>query len=253
MTLVKTRSGTHNYINQKIQSKTMHSQILKELKSKSTEYRRKNSYWFFKTGPGEYGEGDAFLGVAVPDQRAIAKKYRDASLKDVEKLLQNKLHECRLTALFILIHKYNKADAKEKKIIVNFYKKNLQYVNNWDLVDSSASYILGDYLLDKDRKILYTYANSKNLWKRRVAIIATMRFLSEKDFKDSLKICEYSLKDKHDLIHKATGWVLREIGKKDKKTLITFLDQHVKEMPRTMLRYAIEKLPEKQRQYYLKK
>jgi len=204
---------------------------------------------FFKTGKGEYGEGDVFLGIMVPQQREVSKKHRYLSLNDLQVLLNSKIHEYRLTALFILIYQYQKAG--NKKAIVNFYLKNTKNINNWDLVDLSAPRILGDYLISKDRKILYKLAKG-HLWDKRIAILATFAFIAKKDFKDSLRIAEILLKDKHDLIHKAVGWMLREIGKRDRITEEKFLKKHCKNMPRTMLRYAIEKFDEKKRGFYLK-
>lgn len=205
---------------------------------------------YFKTGKGEYADGDVFLGIMVPKQREIAGKFYDLSLNDIQELLKSNIHEYRLTSLFILVHKYKKADENQKKDIVKLYLKNTKNINNWDLVDLSAPRILGDYLLDKDRKILYKLAKG-HLWEKRIAVLATFMFISKNDFKDSLKIAEILLKDKHDLIHKAVGWMLREIGKRDLKVEEAFLRKHYKHMPRTMLRYAIEKFPEKKRKYYL--
>jgi len=208
---------------------------------------------FFKTGPGQYGEGDIFLGIKVPVQREAIKKYLTLKLEDLQELLNTKIHEYRLSALFILVAQYKKADAKNKKLIFNFYLKNSKNINNWDLVDLSAPNIVGDYLLDKDRKILYKLASSKNIWERRIAILATFTFLRDKDFKETIKISELLLKDEHDLIHKAVGWMLRESGKREEKVLLKFLDKYYKIMRRTMLRYAIEKLPENKRKFYLAK
>jgi len=212
---------------------------------------------FFKTGKGEYGEGDVFLGITVPKQRQIAKKYALLSITDLQTLLNSKIHEERLTALLILVSQYKKADKnkdeKQKEIIFNFYLKNTKNINNWDLVDLTAPNIVGNYLLDKDKSILYKLAISDNFWERRISIISTFAFIRNSDFKDAIKLSEILLKDKHDLIHKAVGWALREIGKKDLNSLIAFLDKHYKSMPRTMLRYSIEKLSETQRKYYLNK
>lgn len=226
--------------------------VLKDLKKVSAVKKAKASSWFFKTGKGQYGEGDVFIGVTVPEQRAIAKKYINLDLSEVVKLLQNKIHECRLTALFILVGKY-KTNIKESKKIVDLYLKNTKYINNWDLVDSSAPYILGHYLLNKDKNILYKFAKSKNLWQRRISILSTAWFIKEGVFDDTLKISEILLKDKEDLIHKAVGWMLREVGKKSLKTELSFLDKHAPQMPRTMLRYAIEKFPQEKRKMYLAK
>ncbi len=212
-----------------------------------------HSFRFFKAGPGEYAEDDKFLGVRVPDQRKIARKNRTLPLSEIQKLLQSDYHEVRLTGLFILVYQYEKADHSRQKEIFRFYNNNLNHVNNWDLVDSSAKYIAGHYLFDKDRSIVYKLANSNNLWERRVSVLTTFYFIDRGDFSTTLDICEKLLDDNEDLIHKATGWMLREIGKKDKAVLTDFLNNHYKSMPRTMLRYAIEKLPEVERQRYLKR
>ena len=207
---------------------------------------------FFKTGKGQYAEGDVFLGITVPAQRKVAREFKALPLSEIGVLISNAYHELRLTALLILVAQYEKcSDEKLKKTLVDFYLKNRKFINNWDLVDSSARQILGDWLLDKDRSILYKYADSKDLWERRISIIATHRFIMEKDFADTLKICEILMNDRHDLIHKATGWMLREIGKRDPKPLRGFLDKHSKKMPRTMLRYAIEHLTPELRKKYM--
>lgn len=207
---------------------------------------------FFKCGQGEYGAGDKFLGITVPEQRKIVKKYYQIiEIGELDKLLKSKFHEVRLTALLILVEKFSKADEKTKNQIYKIYLKNAKRVNNWDLVDLSAPKIVGGYLLDKDRKILYHLAKSKNIWEKRIAVLATFSFIREKDFTDALKIAEILLNDKHDLIHKAVGWMLREVGNRDLKTEEKFLQKYYKTMPRTMLRYAIEKFPEKKRKKYL--
>jgi 3-methyladenine DNA glycosylase AlkD len=209
---------------------------------------------FFKTGKGQYGYGDIFLGLKVPVQRTLAKTYRDLPLPEVVSLLQSKIHEHRLTALMIFILKYQKADTKAKKEIFNLYLKHRKHVNNWDLVDLSAPNIAGDYLLDKDRDILYTLANSKSLWDKRIAILATFEFIKNGDAKDTFQIAEILLKDEHDLIHKAVGWMLREAGKRiGQSTEETFLKKHYRHMPRTMLRYAIERFPEPLKKKYMAK
>ncbi len=208
---------------------------------------------FFKTGKGEYGEGDHFLGITVPEQRKIAKQYQETTFTELHTLLQNKIHEYRLTALLILTEQYKKADEEQKKKIIDFYCKNTQSMNNWDLVDATAHQMLGDFLQDKEKTILYTYATSTNLWERRISIVSTFAFIRQKQFQDTIKIAEILLQDKHDLIHKAVGWMLREVGKKDQKVLEQFLNKHATIMSRTMLRYAIEKFPQEKRQFYMKK
>jgi len=207
---------------------------------------------FFKTKKGEYGEGDIFLGIVVPNIRKVAKRHKDASLKDIRKHLYSKIHEERMCALFLLVEKYAEVDKQEKKKIFNFYVKNVKQINNWDLVDLSAPKIVGEYLLDKSKDILYKLAKSSNIWKRRVAIISTFSFIKKEKFTDTLKISEILLHDSHDLIQKAVGWMLREVGKRSLKDEEVFLKNHYKKMPRTMLRYAIEKFPENKRLSYLK-
>ena len=208
---------------------------------------------FFKTGPGQYGEGDIFLGIKVPAQRLVARQYENLSLADLQELLNNKIHEYRLIALLILLSQYRKAETRNRKKFVDFYLKNTKRINNWDLVDLSCHYILGDYLLDKPRQILYKLARSNNLWEKRIAIISTFAFIRKNEFSDTLKIAEILLNDKHDLIHKAAGWMLREAGKRDEAALIGFLDKYRLVMPRTMLRYAIEKFSQEKRRSYLMK
>jgi 3-methyladenine DNA glycosylase AlkD len=225
----------------------------KELKRKQDKEKAKILQGFFKTGKGEYGEGDIFLGIVVPKQREIAKKFKNLSLEDIQILLNSKIHEKRLIALLILIERYKEADEKDKKNIFNFYLNNTKSINNWDLVDLSAPNIIGDYLLKRDRKILYPLAKSNNLWQKRIAIISTFAFIRNKEYKDTINLAEILLKDKHDLIHKAVGWMLREIGKRNKEELIKFLNKYYKIMPRTMLRYSIEKLDEKERGFYLER
>ncbi|WP_413578396.1 DNA alkylation repair protein [Bdellovibrio sp. HCB290] len=227
---------------------TIHSHISK-LQSKS---RAEILQRFFKTGPGEYAEGDVFLGLTVGQSRSIAKNFKDLPYSDLKILLNSKIHEERLISLIILSQRYRKADENERKKIFTFLIKNRQGINNWDLVDTIAPAVLGPYLFEKDRTVLFKYAKSKNLWERRIAIISTFYFLRQNDYQDTLKIAELLLKDEHDLIHKAVGWMLREVGKRDEKTEKKFLNKHAAIMPRTMLRYAIEKFPEKERQRYMK-
>ena len=208
---------------------------------------------FFKTGKGEYADGDKFLGITVPVQRKIARKYLNLSLSDIKKLLSSEYHEHRFTGLIILCSLYQKSKHDEKKRIYDFYLKNLKHVNNWDLVDISAPAIIGDYLLDKERSILYKLASSESLWVRRIAILSTFAFIKKNQFHDTLHIAGILIKDKNDLIHKAVGWMLREVGKRDKETEEQFLKEHYQKMPRTMLRYAIEKFNENERKEYLNK
>lgn len=229
----------------------MLKQLQKELRNLANPEKAKLLQRFFKTGKGEYGEGDVFLGIMVPQQRIMAKKYNDLNLKEIQNLLKSKIHEERLIALFILIDQYKKSDDFKQKKIFDFYLKNTEYINNWDLVDLSAPKIVGGYLLDKDKSILYEFAKSENFWERRIAVLATFRFINRLQFSDALEIGKILISDKHDLIHKAVGWMLREIGKRDLKTEEKFLEKFGKIMPRTMLRYAIEKFPEKKRKYYL--
>ena len=192
--------------------------LKKELKSLADYKQAKILSSFFKTGKGEYGEGDKFLGIKVPIQRKIAKSYRELSLHDLEKLLSSKIHDHRQIALFVLIDKYNRSEARIKKEIFSLYLKNTDYINNWDLVDSSAPYIAGNYLTDKPRNVLYKFAKSKNLWERRMAVLSTYAFIKNNDFIDTLKISKILLTDSHDLIHKAVGWMLREVGNRNRKS-----------------------------------
>ena len=233
------------------------TQVQNSLRKAGSPEKAKSSAWFFKTGKGDYGYGDKFYGITVPEQRKIAKQfYKTASLADVTKLLQGRFHEERFTALEILVMKFNLAikekDFVEQKKIYDLYLKSTKYVNNWDLVDTSAEYIVGLYLANKPRAILKKLAKSQDLWEKRIAMISCFYFIQQKDFKDALEIAEILLKDKHDLIHKAVGWMIREIGNRDLKTELKFLDKHALNMSRTTLRYAIEKFPEKLRLKYLK-
>ena len=283
----------------------MYQKIIQELNKLKNSAQAKNLQRFFKTGKGEYGAGDIFLGLKASQTRGIVKKYfKEADLSDAQKLLNSKIHEHRMAGALILVEHYKQASQEiqqdpswsrdrgtTRDDIFSFYLKNARNINNWDLVDLSAPNIVGQFLFqtrfsgglsEKETSttcpsvrrevgkktsttcpsvrrevgknlILYKLAKSKNLWERRMAIIATLTFIREKQFQDTIKISEILLKDKHDLIHKAVGWMLREIGKRDEQTLIEFLDKNILAMPRAMLRYAIEKLPEKKRQYYLNK
>ncbi len=228
--------------------------IKKEIEAMGDPVRAVHSLRFFKTGKGEYGEGDKFYGLTVPEQRIIAKKYyRLVSLPTLKELLGDKHHECRAVGLYILNLQYQKADIATRSRIVAFYLRNTAGMNNWDLIDGFANRILGDFLVSHpgQKPILYKFARSKNLWKKRIAIISTLAFISKRKFTDTLSIAKLLLHDSHDLIHKAVGWALREVGKKDAALLETFLDRHAHEMPRTMLRYSLEKFPQTKRTYYM--
>ena len=227
--------------------------LRKELRTLVNPEKAKLLQRFFKTGKGQYGEGDIFLGITVPEQRKLSKKY-DLKLKDINILLDSKIHEERLTGLLILIKNYNYAEEKEKKEIFNFYMSKADRINNWDLVDLSAPKIVGHYLFHhkEETKKIYGFAKSNNLWKKRIAIVSTSYFIWKNQFDDAIAISEILLNDEHDLIHKAVGWMLREIGKKDKKILENFLNENYKDIPRTSLRYAIEKFPEDERKKWLK-
>lgn len=227
--------------------------LKKELKSFANPEQAKILQGFFKTGKGQYGEGDIFLGIKVPVQREVAKKYVDLSLTEVRDLMKSKIHEERLVAILILVHKYQVGSVKDRDKIFKFYLKNYHGINNWDLVDLSAPKIVGEYLLDKSRDILYKLAKSKNIWQKRIAIIATASFIKDNDFKDTLKIAKLLLEDSNDLIHKAVGWMLREVGKRDIEILKNFLDKNYRKISRTTLRYAIERFKENERQEYLKR
>ena len=207
---------------------------------------------FFKTQKGEYGEGDIFLGIVVPNIRKVAKNYKDLKFSEVKKLLYSKIHEERLCALLILVDKFENGNDLEKIKIFDFYIKNARQANNWDLVDLSSPRIIGKYLVDKPKDILYKFAVSKNLWEKRISIISTYTFIKKGKCEDTFKIAEILMEDKHDLIHKAVGWMLREVGKISLKDEEKFLKKYYKKMPRTMLRYAIEKFPEEKRIIYLK-
>jgi len=207
---------------------------------------------FFKTGPGEYGEGDLFLGIPVPRLRKISKECDATAMGEVEALLKSSVHEERLLALLILIQKYNGEDETGKKSIYTLYLKSTRWINNWDLVDLSAPNIVGEFLMRRSRKPLYKLAHSPVLWNRRVAILATFRFIKERQFDDTLGISEILLRDKENLIQKAVGWMLREVGKRDPHAEEGFLKEHYRQMPRTMLRYAIERFPAAKRALFMK-
>jgi 3-methyladenine DNA glycosylase AlkD len=226
-------------------------EIRRTLRNLANKDKAKILRGFFKTGPGEYGEGDVFLGITVPVLRKLSKEYDGIPIKERVQLLKSSIHEERVLALFLLIRAFTTGDELLKKKIYSLYLKNTRFINNWDLVDLSAPNIVGTYLLDKSRKPLYMLAESRDLWKRRIAILATFQFIKQNDFGDALGISKILLVDEHDLIHKAVGWMLREIGKRSLATEERFLKQHYKKMPRTMLRYAIERFPEAKRKKYL--
>ncbi len=233
--------------------------LKKEMESLSDPARAKFSERYFKTGKGEYGEGDVFLGgISTPNVNSFILKYEELSMEDIKKLLESKYHEERSVALGILKKHYEKAlkknDEKEKRDIYEFYLGNTERINNWDLVDVTADKIVGQHLLEnpKEIKTLDKLVKSKNLWERRIAVISTFAFIRNGKFEKTLELCEKLLADKEDLMHKATGWMLREIGKRDLGIEKNFLKKHYKTMPRTMLRYAIEKFPESLRQKYLR-
>lgn len=232
------------------------STLLREIQQETRRLADKDiaqhSRRFFKTGKGEYGAGDRFLGIRVPVLRKLARKYRGLDLVETERLLQSHYHEERLLALILLVNRYKKSDQAEQKRIYDLYLKNRACINNWDLVDTSAEHIVGGHLYEKSRAPLYKLSRSENLWDRRIAIMATFNFIKRLDFNDALKLSEALLEDKEDLLHKAVGWMLREIGNRDRAVEEQFLAKHYRTMPRTMLRYAIEKFPERTRQKYLK-
>lgn len=230
----------------------MLNEIIKELQKYANKEKAENYKKFFKTGKGEYGEGDIFIGLTVPQQRKIASKYLSLSLNKLKNLLKSKIHEHRLTGLIILTEKYKNSEEHEKANIFNFYINSTKHINNWDLVDVTCPTIVGNFLLNKDKKILYELSRSNNLWERRIAIVSTLGFIKKNEFSDALTISEILLEDQHDLIHKAVGWMLREIGKKEEKILLEFIHKHYNKMPRTTLRYAIEKFPEKKRKEILR-
>jgi len=227
-------------------------EIRRKLRRLGNKQRAKVSRRFFKTGPGEYGEGDVFLGIKVPELRKLAKEYQDLTTKEIKQLLKSPTHEERLLALLILVRTYSKGNETTKKGIYELYLKNTKFINNWDLVDGSAEYIVGDFLMDKSKKPLYSLAKSSDLWERRISIMSTFHFIKRHEFSQTLKISKILLSDEEHLIHKAVGWMLREVGKRHLPTEEKCLREHYKKMPRTMLRYAIERFPESKRQRYLR-
>ncbi len=226
--------------------------IKTELKKTGDKKIAAHSLKFFKTKKGEYGEGDKFLGIRVPVLRKIAKTYQDIAINDISELIKSKWHEQRLLSVLMIINAFKKGDQNIKKAIYELYLENTEFINNWDIVDISASNIAGAYLENKDKKPIYDLALSKNLWERRISIISTHHFIKNNDFKNALNISDILIKDKEDLIHKAVGWTLREVGKRSLKTEEEFVKNRYKNMPRTMLRYAIERFEENKRKKYLK-
>ena len=239
----------------------LHKEISDFLIAKGNSEIAKHSKRFFKTGPGEYGEGDIFIGIRVPVIRSAIKQFKDADLETAQALLKSKYHEIRLFAVLLMVALFKKAKRAEQQVIYDVYLANHQYINNWDLVDSSAHNIVGQHLLNdglKDKKlftkrqgVLYALVNSHSLWERRIAVLASFQFIRNHEFDISIKLYEMLIHDKEDLIHKAVGWMLRELGKRDRPLLEKFLKEHLHNMPRTMLRYAIEKFTKEERQQYL--
>ena len=226
-----------------------YSQVHFALQNQADPVRAKKNMRFFKTGKGQYAEGDQFIGISMPDLRVLAKQFEALEYNEIQSMLVSTIHEERMLALLILTAQYK----KNKQAVYQLYVDNLRHVNNWDLVDASAHLIIGQHLLDQDKSILLELAQSSEMWHRRVAMVATWQFIRNNQFDWTVKIAEVLLNDTHDLIHKAVGWMLREAGKRDHQVLLSFLDQHASYMPRTMLRYAIEKLPETLRKGYLRR
>lgn len=227
------------------------STIEQEFRKLADSSVAEKSLRFFKTGIGQYGEGDQFLGIRVPVVRDFAKRHSAINLKQIQRILRSEYHEERLLALIMLVSSFEKSDEKQRDEIYQLYLQNTDYINNWDLVDSSAYQIVGEYLMEKNRSVLLKLSASHSLWERRISIISTYRFIKNEDYEDTLNISERLLNDKEDLIHKAVGWMLREIGNRHKDIEEGFLLKHYKAMPRTMLRYAIEKFDDSERQRYL--
>ena len=227
-----------------------YSLICRELRSCSLPEKKEILPRFFKTGKGEYGEGDRFLGVVVPDVRKVAKKYAEVTFDVLDALLESEWHECRLCALVILVNKFRKMPEE----VVEFYLAHTAGINNWDLVDLSAPYVLGEWLVDKsDRSVLYRLAQSDNMWEQRIAVVSTLMLIRKGQFSDTIALAEHFLGTRHDLMRKAVGWMLREVGKRDRALLVDFLEKHRRRMPRTTLRYAIEHFSTEQRAYFMNK
>lgn len=229
------------------------NEIQKELETYIDPVKREYLPNFFKTGKGQYGEGDKFLGVVVPNTRIVAKKYKEEPFEVIAEMMQSEWHECRLCALLMMVERFKKSGEKERKEIYDFYLSQTARINNWDLVDLSAPYIVGEFLKDKSRDDLYRLAGSSLLWDQRIAVVATATLIRNNDFIDIIRLSELLLNHKHDLMQKAVGWMLREMGKRDKDLLVQFLDKHAKVMPRTMLRYSIEKMTDEERKHYMKR
>jgi 3-methyladenine DNA glycosylase AlkD len=226
-------------------------EVMDRLRAEGDPARAKASQWYFKTGPGEYGEGDLFIGITVPALRKLAKEYGSLPLSETVALLQSEIHEARLLALLVLVRAYGMGDGRLQEEIFRLYLENTRFINNWDLVDSSAPYIVGPHLSGRGGKTLRALAASPLLWERRIAVLATFSYIKEGDFSESLLIAGLLVRDPEDLIHKAVGWMLREIGKQDQAAEEEFLKHHYRDMPRTMLRYAVERFPEGLRRRYL--
>jgi methionine-S-sulfoxide reductase len=248
--LVKNPEGYCHLSLSTLKSATSYSRIINELRAYSDDEKKAVLPRFFKTGKGEYGEGDRFLGVIVPNTRKVAKNHKDSPYIVIEMLLESEWHECRLCALLMLIEKYR----KEPDLVVQFYLTHTKGINNWDLVDLSAPYILGDFLKDKtDRNVLYDLAGSAVMWERRIAVVSTLMLIRDGQLDDTFRLAEMLIDSRHDLMQKSIGWMLREAGKRDEERLVRFLENHRHEMPRTMLRYAIEKFPEPERREFMRK
>lgn len=228
------------------------AEILRRLRAAGTPERAGGVATFFKTGPGEYGEGDRFLGVTVPDIRRLSRALDGASDATLKTLLRSRWHEARLLALVTLVRHYERGDARRRGTIYRLYLADRGHVNNWDLVDASAAYIVGPHLVGRDHAVLDRLSRSRRVWDRRIAVLATFHFIKLGQPADTLRLARRLLDDPHDLMHKAVGWMLREIGKRDRAVLEAFLRRHASRMPRTMLRYAIERLPEPRRRRYLR-
>lgn len=228
----------------------MIEELRKDLQKLSNKKRASDMQKFFKTGEGEYAYGDVFIGLTVPQSRKVAEKYKDISFEDLYKLIRSEIHEERFIALLVLVNNF-RADEMLQRRIYEFFMKNIKFVNNWDLVDLSADKIVGGYLIDKPKHVLYKLASSKNMWERRIAMIATYNFIKNEMFDDAIGIAEKLIEDDNDLIQKAVGWMLREVGKRNKSIEEAFLKKHHKEMGRTALRYSLEKFPEDSRKEYM--